>query len=164
MAMRKALCWLIGLCLCAPALAGGDPVVLTVSGKIGRFTDAKRGIYQFRDSDLGKLRQVSFSTSTSWTPSVRFSGPLVRDILAKVEAKGSMVRVLAINYYRYDISVDELGKQSVMLARRIDNKPFDVAHYGPLWLMYPLQSIPDADKGPPLDAKLVWQVEAMEVM
>ncbi|VEB43906.1 Uncharacterised protein [Chromobacterium violaceum] len=115
-------------------------------GKIGRFTDAKRGVYQFRDSDLGKLKQVSFTTSTSWTPSVRFSGPLVRDILAKVEAKGTMVRVLAINYYRYDISVDELGKQSVVLARRIDNKPFDVAHYGPLWLMYPLQTMPDADK------------------
>ncbi len=162
--MRKAwLAW-IGLCLSACVLADSDPVVLTVSGKIGRFTDAKRGVYQFRDSDLARLRQMSFTTATSWTPSVTFSGPLVRDILAKVEAKGTMVRVLAINYYRYDISVAELVRGKVVLARRIDNKPFDVAHYGPLWLMYPLPDMPDADKGPPLDAKLVWQVEAMEVM
>ncbi|POZ63366.1 oxidoreductase [Chromobacterium alticapitis] len=162
--MRKAWWMGLGLFLSACALAYADPVILTVSGKIGRFTDAKRGVYQFRDSDLGKLRQISFRTSTSWTPTVTFSGPLVRDILAKVEAKGGSVRVLAINYYRYDISVAELNSRDVVLARRIDNKPFDVAHYGPLWLMYPLPDIPDADKGPSLDAKLVWQVEALEVM
>ncbi|WP_139166901.1 hypothetical protein [Chromobacterium sphagni] len=162
--MRKALWVLIGLFLSACALANADPVVLTVSGKIGRFTDAKRGVYQFRDSDLARMRQVSFTTTTSWTPSVTFSGPLVRDILARVDAKGATVRVLAINYYRYDISVAELVRGKVVLARRIDNKPFDVAHYGPLWLMYPLSDMSDADKGPPLDAKLVWQVEAMEVM
>lgn len=162
--MRKACLMVLGLCLGACAVANADPVILTVSGKIGRFTDAKRGIYQFRDSDLAKLRQVNFRTATSWTPMVSFSGLLVRDILAKVEAKGSTVRVLAINYYRYDIAVSELNSRNVVLARRIDNKPFDVAHYGPLWLMYPLPDMPDADKGPALDAKLVWQVEAMEVM
>ncbi|AUH50472.1 hypothetical protein CXB49_06440 [Chromobacterium sp. ATCC 53434] len=155
---------MIGLCLSACVLADADPVVLTVSGRIGRFTDAKRGIYQFRDSDLARMRQMSFTTTTSWTPSVTFSGPLVRDILAKVDAKGTTVRVLAINYYRYDISTVELVRRSVVLARRIDNKPFDVAHYGPLWLMYPLPEMTDSEKGPPLDAKLVWQVEAMEVM
>ncbi|WP_261173666.1 hypothetical protein [Chromobacterium amazonense] len=164
MAMRKAWWVWLGLCLSACALADADPVVLTVSGKIGRFTDAKRGVYQFRDSDLAKLRQLSFRTATSWTPMVTFSGPLVKDILAKADAKGNMVRVLAINYYRYDIAVSELNSRNVVLARRIDNKPFDVAHYGPLWLMYPLPEMPDAEKGPPLDAKLVWQVEALEVM
>ncbi|UTH73071.1 hypothetical protein [Chromobacterium sp. IIBBL 290-4] len=154
----------MSLFCCAWAQAESDPVVLTISGKIARFTDAKRGIYQFRDSDLAGMRQIPIRTATSWTPVVTFSGPLVRDILARVEARGKTVRILAINYYRYDIPVTELVRRNVVLARRIDNKPFDVSHYGPLWLMYPLPFMAEDDKGPPLDAKLVWQVDAMEVM
>ncbi len=161
--MKRVFCLLVFALLAQACRAGDDPVLLVVSGKISHFTDSARGVYEFRESALMALPQTSLVTATSWTPKATFSGPLVRDILNKVGAYGHQAQFVALNDYTYSIPVSELVKYRAILARRFNQQPMNVARYGPLWLMYPLEQMPDSAKGPALDAKLIWQIDGLVV-
>ena len=74
----------LALACCVAVLhAEPGPVILTVSGKISQFTDKEKNVYEFREQDLRSLKQHSVVTRTTWTPQSVFSGPLMRDILAR---------------------------------------------------------------------------------
>ncbi|WP_225546883.1 molybdopterin-dependent oxidoreductase [Chromobacterium violaceum] len=143
--------------------AEGNPVILTVSGKIGAFTNKDKMTYEFRVKDFQALKQRAIVTKTSWTPVATFSGPLIRDILAKVGATGSKVKFQALNDYAYSVDRREFDKYNVILARSMNSKQLEVKERGPLWVMYPIADMPSASKGPQLDAKLVWQVDRIVV-
>ncbi len=164
MMISKTICVIFSLlAISSIAWAEVNPVILTVSGKIEKFTDMGRKVYEFRESDLKALKQYSFDTKTSWTPRSNFSGPLMRDILNKVSASGMMVKFMALNDYAYSIERNEFAKYNVILARSINNRVLEVKNRGPLWLMYPISDMPDETKGPLLDAKLIWQVNRVVV-
>ncbi|MEZ5701706.1 MAG: hypothetical protein R3E42_06670 [Burkholderiaceae bacterium] len=84
---------LAGLLLSAPALALEAPKerpILTVTGKIGEKNagDAAR----FDMKMLAALPQHSFTTSTPWFDKpVKFTGPLLADVLAAVKASGTTI-------------------------------------------------------------------------
>ncbi|WP_158021035.1 oxidoreductase [Chromobacterium sphagni] len=151
------------LLLSGMVCAEPDPVILTVSGSIAKLTNKKSRIYEFRESDLRALKQHSIVTKTSWTPESTFSGPLIDDVLKTVGASGSRVKLFALNDYAYTLNRDELEKYNVILARSINNKRLEIKDRGPLWLMYPLPDMPAAERGPLLDAKLIWQVNRIVV-
>ncbi|MFB0824475.1 hypothetical protein ACEU07_04195 [Chromobacterium violaceum] len=164
MVIGKAICVILSLfTISNMVLAEVNPVVLTVSGKIGKFTDKGRKVYEFRDDDLKALKQHSIATKTSWTPRSNFSGPLMRDILDSVSASGTLVKFMALNDYAYSIERSEFSKYDVILARFVNNKILEVKDRGPLWLMYPIFDMPDEARGPLLDAKLIWQVNRIVV-
>ncbi|AUH53022.1 oxidoreductase [Chromobacterium sp. ATCC 53434] len=146
-----------------PAQAQADPVLLTVSGEISHYTDPARKLYQFRESELQALPQHTNVTATTWTLRSAFSGPLMRDILQKVGARGPRVKFRALNDYAYTLDAAELRQYPVILARSQNGKKMDIANRGPLWLMYPLEDMPPNLRGPLLDAKLVWQVDRIEI-
>ncbi|AVG15509.1 oxidoreductase [Chromobacterium vaccinii] len=143
--------------------AESNPIILTVSGKIGVFTNKDKMVYEFRAKDFQTLKQRAIVTKTSWTPASTFSGPLIRDILAKVGAAGSKVKFQALNDYAYPIDRREFDKYNVILARSMNSKLLEVKERGPLWVMYPIADMPSTAKGPQLDAKLVWQVDRIVV-
>ena len=151
------------LLLSGQAWAENNPVILTVSGKIGVFTNKDKTVYAFRAKDFQALKQHDIVTKTSWTPVATFSGPLMRDILAKVGATGSKVKFQALNDYAYSIDRREFDKYNVILARSMNKKQLEVKERGPLWIMYPIADMPGTAKGPQLDAKLVWQVDRIVV-
>ncbi|UTH75824.1 hypothetical protein [Chromobacterium sp. IIBBL 290-4] len=163
---KSAASRLLLLCalLCSgPAQAQTDPVLLTVSGKIRRFTDPAQRVYAFRESDLRKLPQHAIATATNWTPLSTFSGPLVRDVLSVVGAYGAKAKFYALNDYNYCIDSAEFARYDAVLAMTLNQQQLDIAHRGPLWLMYPIPDLPASMRGPTLDAKLIWQVHRLDI-
>jgi hypothetical protein len=114
----------------------GGKVILTLSGKIDK-TNAP-GKAEFDMAMLEALPQHSFTTSTPWFKTPRkFTGPLLRDVLDAVGAKGSKLRAVALNDYKVDLPADDTRQWGVVLARLLDDAPMPVREKGPLFIIYP---------------------------
>lgn len=123
----------------APAHALDAPkgkVVLSVTGKVTQTNAAGRA--DFDMAMLDALPQHSFSTGTPWFRGPRkFSGPLLRDVLAAVGAQGSTLVAVALNDYKVEIPVEDSRRFKVVMATRLDDKPMSVREKGPLFIIYP---------------------------
>ncbi len=152
------------LTLSSAALALDAPKerpILVISGKI---TTKNAGeVARFDMKMIEALPQHSFTTSTPWFDRpVKFTGPLLADVLAAVKASGSNVSAVAINDYRITIPAADAAKFQVIVARLIDDKPIPVREKGPLFVIYPFDS----------DARLrtsiyyersIWQLKALDI-
>ena len=118
--------------LACPALAldrPSGPVVLTVRGRV-RSPNAGDAA-QFDMAMIEQLPQQSFVTRTPWYAEARkFTGPLLRDVLAACGAQGSTVRAIALNDYRVDMPFDDAQRFDVIVARLLDDKPMAVRDKG----------------------------------
>lgn len=137
-------------------------VVLTVSGRIGIRNAEKAAAF---DMDmLAALPQHTFSTRTPWYPEAhKFTGPLLRDVLAAVGAQGKNLRAIALNDYKVDLPVGDALKFNLVLARLMDDKPMPVRDKGPLFLIYPF----DADetlRNERYYSRSAWQLKAIDVL
>jgi hypothetical protein len=109
-------------------------VVLTIDGAISQTNNGSQA--QFDMAMLEKLPQHSFSTQTPWYPSaVTFTGPLLRDVLAAVGAKGKNITAVALNDY-----IDDATRHDVIVARLMNNRPMRVREKGPLFIVYPFDT------------------------
>ena len=128
----------------ARALDAPDgPVVLTVSGRVRLPNRQAHGEPQadFDMPMLERLPQHSFTTRTPWYSLPRkFTGPLLRDVLAAASAHGQSLRATALNDYRVDIPFDDVQRFDVLLARLLDDKPMSVRDKGPLFIIYPFDA------------------------
>ncbi|MFN0182680.1 MAG: hypothetical protein ACKVQR_02565 [Aquabacterium sp.] len=155
--------------LAGPALAMDaptGPVVLNIAGRITLANGGTPGarLAQFDMGMLERLPTTSFSTRTPWYAQARrFSGPLLRDVLAAVGAQGPMVRALALNDYRVDIPVDDARRWDVIVARLIDERPMTVRDKGPLFIMYPFDRHAEL-RTPLYYSRCAWQLRALEVL
>lgn len=110
-------------------------VVLTISGT------GVQGEAKFDMAMLAALPQHSFTTKTPWYPTARkFSGPLLRDVLAAAGARGSVIEAIAINDYKVSIPSADAQQWPMILARLLDDKPMTLRDKGPLFLIYPFDS------------------------
>jgi len=163
-ACRRALvCALAGLAAASAAAldAPAGRVVLTVSGEID-VRNSPEGA-QFDMAMLEKLPQHSFSTRTPWFPEPRkFTGVLLRDLLAAVGARGKTIKAIALNDYRVDIPVDEAAHHEVMVAYRLDDKPMAVRDKGPLVVIYPFDSRPELRSAVHY-GRAAWQLRQIEL-
>src|SRR5437867_2594499 len=99
--------------------APGGAVVLTISGKLRSPNQGERA--QFDMAMLEKLPQRSFSTRTPWYAEPRkFTGPLLRDVLAAAGADGNQLKAVALNDYKVDIPAEDAKTYDVVLARLMD--------------------------------------------
>ena len=136
-------------------------VVLTVSGKVGHANVGARA--DFDMAMLERLPQVGFTTRTPWFPEPhRFSGPLLRDVLAAAGAQGTTVRAIALNDYKIEIPTEDVERFDVIAARLIDDKPMPVREKGPLFVIYPFDSRPEL-KAEKYYARSAWQLRTLEV-
>ena len=144
------------------ALAAPDgPVILTVSGKIGCTNVASEA--QFDRAMLETLPQHEFDTSTPWTEGIsHYRGPLMRDLLAHLEAKSDEVHVAALNGYEAEIPVSDFEDYDVILALEKDQKAIPIREYGPLWVLYPFDQ-DDALLSEQIRFRAVWQVMHIDV-
>lgn len=129
--------WLMFFFLLPAAFASeppNGPVVLTISGT---HTNAGKNA-AFTMDRLAKLPQASFVTQTPWyNKPVKFTGPLLKDVLAAAGVRGHKITAVALNDYKVDIPFEDLNKYPVMLARLADGKPMAVRDKGPLFIVYP---------------------------
>jgi hypothetical protein len=147
-----------GQALATPA---GAPV-LTLRGKIQRTNQGDSAAFDM--ATLEGIAQHSFTTKTPWYKEPRkFTGPLLRDLLAMVGAHGSTLRVAALNDYRIDVPVDDTRRFDVTLARLIDDRPIAVREKGPLFMIYPFDSDPTL-RNAVYYSRSVWQLKTIDVL
>ncbi len=137
------------------------PVVLTIKGLI---RIPNQGVQADFDMPmLERLPQTSFSTRTPWYAHARkFTGPLLRDLLAATGAHGSSLRALALNDYWVELPADDAMRFDVIVARLLDDQPMAVRDKGPLFLIYPFDAQPEL-RNPVHYSRSAWQLRTIEV-
>ncbi|MBB4841808.1 hypothetical protein HNP55_000303 [Paucibacter oligotrophus] len=179
----RALAWsglLVGAALLAPRVqaqpgavpgaAGASPaqavatrpVVLSIAGRL--LKNGQPGAPALLSLEqLAALPQHSFTTQTPWYPKPRkFTGPLLRDVLAAVGAQGETVEALALNDYKVDIPMQDIVRHPVLLARLMDDQPMPVRDKGPLFVLYPFDADPSF-RSALYYSRSIWQLKALTV-
>ena len=167
MIQRRALHQLLFIgviALGAPAHALEAPkerVVLTVTGKIGVKNAGETARFDMKM--LEALPQHSFTTRTPWYDRpVKFTGPLLADVLAAVKANGTSVSAVAINDYTIQIPVADTTAHKVIVARLLDDKPMPVREKGPLFVVYPFDDSATLRSSVYYE-RSIWQLKALGV-
>lgn len=161
---RRLLHWLAAALPTGPALAlspPSGPVVLTITGRVGRPNAGSTA--RFDMAMLERLPQHSFVTATPWYATAhKFTGPLLRDVLAACGASGNSLRATALNDYSVDLPFDDAQRHELLLARLLDDKPMAVRDKGPLFIIYPFDS--DAQlRTTVYYSRSAWQLKSLEV-
>lgn len=162
---RRALATGLALLCALPAAwaldkPAGAPV-LTLSGKISATNVDKKAV--FDAAMLAALPQHSFTTSTPWYKApVKFTGPLLSDVLRAAKASGTTLRAVALNDYKVAIPAEDATRFKVIVARLIDDKPIPVREKGPLFVVYPFDSDSELRTTKYYD-RSIWQLKAIEV-
>lgn len=136
-------------------------VILSVSGKLGATNRGDKAVFDL--AMLEALPQKTFTTMTPWekTP-VKFSGPLLRDVLAAVKAQGNTLKAVALNDYKITIPLEDTQKFDVVLAHRMNDQPIPVRTKGPLFVVYPFDSNP-ALQSTVYYERAIWQLGGLEI-
>lgn len=136
---RTIVGFLAGITIGASALAlepTKGKVVLTISGKISEKNAPTSA--NFDMAMLEKLPQKTFTTLTPWDKApIRFTGPLLRDVLAAAKANGAVIKAAALNDYQTSIPFEDSQKFDVILAHKMNGEPIPVRTKGPLFIVYP---------------------------
>jgi hypothetical protein len=139
----------------------GGPVVLTLSGRVR--APNVGAVAEFDMAMLEKLPQTSFTTRTPWYAQARkFTGPLLRDVLAAAGANGSTLRAGALNDYWVEMPAEDAAQYDVIIARLLDDKPMAVRDKGPLFVIYPFDAQPSL-RNPIHYGRSAWQLRTIEV-
>jgi len=155
---------LIGLLLPMSAMALEVPKerpVLTIAGKISAKNSGDTARFDMKM--LEALPQHSFTTSTPWFDRpMKFTGPLLADVLAVVKASGSTVHAFAINDYNITIPIADTVKYPIIMARLINDKTISVREKGPLFVIYPFDSHAELRTSTYYE-RSIWQLKALEI-
>ena len=138
-------------------LPQAERVVLTVEGKLrdGKPVDLTM-------EALRKLPKARIATTTPWHDGEQvFEGVPLAALLDHVGARGETLHVIALNKYRTEIPVSDLGRQPILAYLR-NGAPMSVRDKGPLFVIYPY------DRDPALKSELyygrsAWQVRSISV-
>lgn len=135
-------------------------VLLTVEGNIGATN--RNGAADF---DLTMLREIGWQAAesyTDWTEGPQmFEGVPLDRLLQAVQAKGDMLRAVALNDYAVEIPASDAAEYDVLLAIRRNGEAMPVRDKGPIWIIYP-----QADSSTRVGAhndKMVWQLRRIRV-
>jgi len=136
-------------------------VLLTLSGNIENTNEGGKAVFDLES--LEKLGMVSFQTTSPWYDGrTTFEGVPLQKLMDYVGAKGSVVKVTALNDYTTEIPLDDFKKYNVILALKINGKYMRIRDKGPLFVVYPYDSMPE------LNSKIfysrsAWQVSRMSI-
>lgn len=165
--MRRALlgaACALPLAAALPARALEKPtgeVLLTIAGRVRKPNDGPRA--NFDMAMLEALPQISFATRSPWYAQARrFTGPLLRDVLAAAGVQGGTLRLVALNDYRVDMPFEDAQRHDVIVARLLDDKPMAVRDKGPLFVIYPFDARPEL-RSAIYYSRSAWQLRTIEV-
>jgi hypothetical protein len=148
--------------LCAGAQAA--TLELDVMGKITRYTDAQTRIFHLSESDILAMPVHEITTSTSLTPRSIFRGISLADLLKRVGATGTTLRVLAYDdYVQYALPIADAERYNVILAYSRNGERLKLSDFGPLYIVYPRDQYPSELINSVTEAKCVRQVKSIEV-
>lgn len=166
-AKRATMAWILGVLFSAWALpswalpAPKGPVVLTISGRVAEKNTATAAAFDM--AMLQKLPQRSFVTLTPWDKKpIRFTGPLLRDVLAVAQASGQTIKASALNDYQTRIPMDDAMRFDVIVAHQMDGQPIPVRTKGPLFIVYPFDSKEEL-RSTTYYERSAWQLKALHL-
>jgi hypothetical protein len=152
------------LCVAQPAAAlqpATGKIVLTISGSVGEKNAGSAAVFDM--AMLEKLPQRSFTTMTPWEKQpVKFTGPLLRDVLAAAKATGTTIKAAALNDYQTSIPADDAQKFDVILAHKMNDADIPVKTKGPLFIVYPYDSKPEL-RSTLYYERSAWQLKSMTI-
>ena len=159
------------LTLCATLLAFHLPafalqpatgkVILTVSGKVADKNTANAAVFDL--AMLEKLPQRTFTTMTPWDKQpIKFTGPLLRDVLAAAKTSGTTIKASALNDYQTSIPVDDAQKFDVIVAHRMNDEVIPVKTKGPLFIIYPFDTKAEL-RSTVYYERSAWQLKTMTI-
>ncbi|CDN90106.1 MULTISPECIES: putative pterin-binding protein [Hydrogenophaga] len=93
---------------------------------------------------------------------MKFTGPLLSDLLAAVKAKGTTIHATAINDYTIRIPVADAKAHGVIVARLLDDQPMAVRDKGPLFVVYPFDSKAELRTSTYYE-RSIWQLKRMSI-
>lgn len=150
--------------LALPAVAlqsPGGKVILTITGDVAEKNTATAATFDL--AMLEKLPQQTFTTMTPWDKQpIKFTGPLLRDVLAAAKAKGTTIKAAALNDYQTRIPLDDARKFDVILAHQMNGASIPVKTKGPLFIVYPFDSKPEL-RSTVYFERSAWQLKSMTI-
>ena len=136
-------------------------IILTISGNVGEKNTASAAVFDM--AMLEKLPQKTFTTMTPWEKQpIKFTGPLLRDVLAAAKAKGNTIKAAALNDYQSSIPLDDSQKFDVILAHKMNDQDIPVKTKGPLFIVYPYDSKPEL-RSTVYYERSAWQLKSMTI-
>jgi hypothetical protein len=152
----------LGVALPAAALEPAKgKVILTISGNVGEKNTANAAVFDM--AMLQKLPQRSFTTMTPWDKQpIKFTGPLLRDVLAAAKATGSTIKAAALNDYQSSIPLDDAQKFDVILAHKMNDQDIPVKTKGPLFIVYPYDTKAEL-RSTVYYERSAWQLKSMAI-
>lgn len=124
----------LALGLSGPSIAG-TPILLVRGAIEGADADGNR---RFDLAALQAMPQTTFKTATPWnkTP-VTYSGVAVGAFLTSLKARGSRVRLIALNDYAVVADIDDLASNGAILAIAKDGAALPISDKGPIFVVFP---------------------------
>jgi len=121
--------------------SASEDKVLKVFLKTTDKSNPQRLVAEWDMASLKKLPQKTFTTQTPWFKEpVTFTGPLVRDVLANTQLKGTMLNAVALDDYKSKIPLSDVMNFDVILAHAINGEQLTAKNKGPLFIVYPFDS------------------------
>jgi hypothetical protein len=140
----------------APLAGAASEVALTLVGAADGSAAIELGL-----EELEAMPQVTVVTENEFVDgAVAFRGPLVRDVIARMEP-AEVLRFTAANDYYVDIPTSDFVAFDAILAIEADGRRLSRRDKGPLWLIYPMSDHPEL-RDPTYISRLIWQVVRIE--
>lgn len=144
------------------ATAASGPVVLRVYSAGGQGKPPQLAA-SYDMAFLLSLPQKSYTAQTPWfNKPVRFTGPLLRDVLAAAKVTGKTVQAVALDEYKSSIPFSDAQQFDMVLAHQIDGQTLTPKDKGPLFVVYPYDSQPQL-QSVQYYGRSVWQLKSLLV-
>ena len=141
--------------------AAAPKPILSIAGNVQKHAGADT--LDFDITMLARLPQHSFVTRTPWYAQPRkFTGVLLKDLLAAVGGSGHTLRATALNDYRVEIPAEDWLQHGAMLAYLLDDKPMPVREKGPLVIIYPFDDKREVRTAVHY-SRAVWQLRSLDL-
>ncbi len=138
--------------------AAEAPVILSINGGVRDGTT-----YHLSRAELERLPRSAVRTATPWHDGVQlFEGVSLSDLMAHVGARGSVLKITALNAYLTEIPVTDAARHKPILAYLRNAAPMPVRDKGPLFIVYPYDSDP-ALRSEVFHSRSAWQVRAITI-
>ena len=162
----RLIVMLLSFALSTQAWAGelskpAGKVLLTLSGNIENTNEGGKAVFDI--ASLEKLGLVSFQTTSPWYDGhTTFTGISLQKLMDYVGAKGSVVKVTALNDYTTEIPLSDFKKYNVILALKINGEYMRIRDKGPMFVVYPYDSLPELNNQI-YYSRSAWQVSRMNI-
>ncbi len=137
-------------------------ILLTLSGNIENTNEAEKAVFDL--ASLENLGMVRLQTTSPWYRGqmTTFEGISLQKLMDYIGAKGSVVKVTALDDYTTEIPLRDFKKYNVILALKVNGEYMRIRDKGPLFVVYPYDSLPELNNHV-YYSRSAWQVSKMNI-